>query len=273
MAPSTKRLPVGLAPPLLLLTISLLAANSAGAQEQPDLAAQVQNPVANLISLPFQFNATFHQGADEETGYLLNIQPVIPARVSDSFNVVFRPIIPVASQPPFGPMGDRVDGLGDVVLQTYFTPSTPKGVIWGVGPAVTFPTATDEALGSDKWSGGPAFVLINQKSGWTSGALLLHQWSFAGDADRSDVSYTFLQPFFSKTSKTAWSLGMSADVTYNWEADHDEWLIPMRINVSKVTKWGRQPVSVGGSIGHRVVGPEAAGDWNARFSLTFLFPK
>lgn len=259
-----------LAPWIAAVLLALLAPVAHG---QEDLATKTQNPIANLISVPFQLTATFDQGAEGDTGYLLNVQPVIPTSVSKGVNLVWRPVVPIASQPPVVAGGDREAGLGDAFLQMYFTPKDATGLIWGVGPAVTLPTATEDVLGSRKWSAGPCFVALHQANGWTQGTLLIHQASVAGDSDRASVNYSYLQPFVSKTNQKSLSLGMSAEITYNWQADRDKWLAPVYFTASKVVTWGKRPVSIGGGVGYVAEGPESAGDWKARFSLSFLFPK
>lgn len=262
-----------LVPGLLLAIACGIAPAATLAQGDTDLAAKTQNPVADLISVPLQLTATMNQGPDEHPGYLLNVQPVIPAGISPHFNLIYRPIVPIVSQPGMFDGAGRDTGVGDVFLQLYFTPKRPKGVVWGIGPALTFPTASDEMLGAEKWSLGPCVVIMKQRSGWTWGTLVVHQLSVAGDSKRADVNTTMLQPFLSRTNKKAVTVGASGESSYSWVADDDPLVSTAFFNVSKLTKWGNRPVTIGGSAGYVFKGPDAAGDFKARFVLSFLFPK
>jgi hypothetical protein len=184
---------------------------------EPKGVEAAQNPIGDLISLPFQNNTNFGVGHSDHTQNVLNIQPVYPVRLNESWNLITRPILPVISQPPFfsgrelaaleevfGPgIGDTEFGLGDLTTEFFFSPRKPiqlgphSSLVWGVGPVLQFPTATDELLGTEKWSAGPDFVvfLSDQRLHITTGFLILNVWSFAGDEDRADVNAMTLQPF------------------------------------------------------------------------------
>ena len=98
-----------------------------------------QNPIADLISLPFQNNTNFDIGRSENTQNVLNIQPVYPVHLNQSWSLITRPILPVISQPPFfsgrelaaleeifGPgIGDTEFGLGDLTPEFFFSPRKP----------------------------------------------------------------------------------------------------------------------------------------------------
>src|SRR5262249_7828416 len=86
----------------LALTIGVLIATSAAyAQQGEDLREAAQNPIADLISLPFQNNTNFDIGRSDNTQNVLNIQPVYPTHLNQNWNLITRPILPVISQPPF----------------------------------------------------------------------------------------------------------------------------------------------------------------------------
>lgn len=106
----------------------------------------------------------------------------------------------------------------------------------------------------------------------TYGALANHLWSVAGDDDRSDVSSTFLQPFVAHTTADAWTFTLNSESTYDWK--EDEWSIPLNGIVSKLTRFGKLPVSLGAGARYWAEpsegGPEG---WGFRFVVTFLFPK
>ena len=143
--------------------------------------------------------------------------------------------------------------------------------MWGIGPVALLPTGTDPLLTGDKWGAGPTAVALTQNNGWTIGVLANHIWSFAGDEDRADVNSTFLQPFISYTTPDAWTFGLNTESTYNWTAS--EWSVPINLTVTKLTKIGDQPISIGGGVRYWAEsadgGPEG---WGGRAILTFLFP-
>jgi hypothetical protein len=114
--------------------------------------------------------------------------------------------------------------------------------------------------------------VLKQEHGWTYGMLANHIWSFAGDDDRSDINATFMQPFLSFTTPTAWTYTLNTESTYDWE--HEQWSVPVNGVVSKVTRVGGQLVSVGGGLRYWADspdnGPEGLG---LRVVVTLLFPK
>src|ERR1700750_3430910 len=64
-----------------------------------ELAKLAQNPVGNLISVPFQNNTNLNFGPEKGTQNILNIQPVIPISVNKDWNIITRTILPVISMP------------------------------------------------------------------------------------------------------------------------------------------------------------------------------
>jgi len=168
-----------------------------------DLAKKLANPVAALISLPFQLNYDRDIGPlDEGRRWTLNVQPVVPFELSKDWNLISRTILPVVSQEDIAPGSGSQSGSGDIVQSFFFSPKTPtaSGWIWGVGPVFLLPTGSDRLLTADKWGAGPTAVALRQQGPWTYGALANHIWSFAGNDNRADISATFLQPFLSYTT-------------------------------------------------------------------------
>jgi len=238
-----------------------------------DLAKKLNNPVASLISVPFQFNYDRGIGPDKGEKLTVNFQPVVPISLNDDWNVISRTILPLTWQSDIaGPSGNQF-GFGDITQSFFFSPKEPmNGIIWGIGPAFLIPTATDSLLGSGKWGAGPTAVVLTQSEGWTVGALANHIWSFAGQSDREDVSSTFLQPFVSYTTPDAWTFSLNTESTYNWEKS--EWSVPINVSVGKLAKFGKQPVSLTAGLRYWAESPEGGpSGFGARFVATFLFPE
>jgi hypothetical protein len=252
------------------LAMLLAVAAPALAQDADALAKQTQNPVASLISVPLQGNWDFGLGDREATGTLLNIQPVMPFGITPTTNVILRVIMPLVSQP--GPEGTRLNGLGDIVATAFFSPAESGRIIWGVGPVVLLPAATNNSLGSEKFGVGPSAVVLTQPGKWTLGALFNHIWSTSGASDRSDVDTTYLQPFANYNLGRGLSAGVSVEASANWEAD-ETWTAPLLFNVSKVTLLGKRPVSFAVAAGPTIANPDGGADWRFRLSATFLFPR
>src|SRR5688572_27460322 len=142
-------------------TLLLLAAShDVFAQSADELAKQTQNPVASLISVPFQGNWDFGIGDREAAGTTLNIQPVLPFGLTSDWNIILRVIMPVQSQPADGTQ--RFTGMGDTTMTAFVSPASTGKLIWGVGPAILIPTATDWNLGTEKFGLGPSFVALVQ---------------------------------------------------------------------------------------------------------------
>ncbi len=247
----------------------LVSPECVAAQTADELAKQTQNPVASLISLPFQGNWDFGIGDRDATATLLNIQPVIPFGVSKSTNVILRVIMPLTSQP--APDGTRLNGMGDVVTTAFFSPTASSPVIWGVGPVFLLPAATNASLGTEKFGIGPSAVALVQPGKWTLGALFNHIWSTSGANDRSDVNQTFLQPFANYNLGGGLAVGVTMEASANWEAD-EPWTAPIVFSVSKVTLLGKRPVSLLAGAGP-TISPEGGASWRFRLAATFLFPR
>ena len=248
------------------------AAPAASSGDAADLAKKLSNPVSSLISVPFQFNYDARIGPDKDGERVtLNVQPVIPFSISEDWNLVSRTIVPVVWQSDIFPGSGSQFGLGDTVQSLFFTPKQSKGIIWGAGPVILLPTGTNQLLSGRKWGVGPTAVALKQAGQWTIGGLANHIWSVAGDNDRSDLSLTYFNPFISHTSKTALTVGASADVTYDWKTE--KLVMPVNLTVSKLVKVNKQMLSVGGGLRYYVATTNASPHGlAARMSITLLYP-
>ena len=247
---------------------------AAESQEAQELAKQLSNPVASLIGVPFQSNWEFGVGPEEDTRFLVNFQPVVPFSLNEKWNLIGRVIVPFLSQPALVPGGEPKFGVSDIVASAFFSPAKPAKFIWGVGPVVLLPATADPFLGTEKWGAGPTAVILKQSGSWTYGALVNHIWSFAGADDRAQVNQTFLQPFLSYGTKGGITFTLNTESTGNWEANSGErWTVPINFQITKVTKIGRRPVSLGAGAGYFVEKPEGGPSWKFRTVVTFIFPR
>lgn len=247
--------------------------SSAHADSDAELAQRLSNPISSLISVPFQYNYNNNIGpANDGTSNFINVQPVVPISLNQDWNMISRTIVPVVWQDEIFPGAGSQFGLSDTVQSLFFSPKQPtNGIIWGVGPVVLLPTGTDTLLTTDKWGAGPTAVALTQQNGWTVGMLANHIWSFAGDENRADVSSTFLQPFVSYTTPDAWTFSLNTESTYDWTAE--QWSVPLNFVITKLTKIGGQPISIGGGVRYWADAPDSGPEgWGARAVVTYLFP-
>jgi hypothetical protein len=250
-------------------------AKTAGKGDVGDLAKKSQNPISDLISVQFQNNTYFETGPMGRTQNVLLFQPVIPMELNEDWNFITRPILPVINQPAFTDTQNRNGGIGNLQLQTYFSPKE-KVCDWivGFGPNFEFPTNSgpDGQFGPDNWSAGPAAVALQIKGHWVYGGLLSHLWSYHGND--GEVNRTTFQPFINYNMKDGWYLATSPVLTYNWAAEsRQKWTIPIGGGIGRVFKVGKQPINAALRAYHNLESPRAGSDWQLQLQVTFLFPK
>jgi hypothetical protein len=260
------------------LAILFFATTDASAQSAEELARAAQNPIASMISLPFQNNTNFNVGPDEETQNILNIQPVVPIDLNDKWNLVTRTIVPILSQPGFAPGQDRRNGLGDIQFSAFMSPKEPtaNGLIWGAGVIAQFDTASSDRLGAGAWGLGPTAVALKSAGPWVFGGLINNVWSVSEDAGRDPVNIMLIQPFinYNIPGKPGRYLSFAPLVTANWEAESgNRWTIPLGLGIGQVTRFGKQPVNMQAAVYYNVEKPDYAADWQLRVQLQLMFPK
>ena len=243
------------------------------ADEAADLAKQTQNPVSDLISVPFQNNTNFGIGPGDDTQNILNIQPVWPFSLNDDWNLITRTIVPLISQPGLLPGEDREFGLGDVTFTAFFSPKDSGKWVWGAGPVLLLPTATDDVLGSDKWGLGASVVVLTMPTPWVIGSLFSNVWSVSGSGNQ-DINLFTWQYFINYNLADGWYLTSAPVITANWEANSDNtWTIPFGGGVGKIFKIGNRPMNGQASAYWNAEKPDGGPDWQLRLQLQLLFPK
>ena len=255
---------------LLIMLVLISRLPTAVAQEE--LAKESQNPLGNIISLPFENNTSFGIGPKDAVQNVLNLKPVYPLPLG-RWNLINRGILPIIYQE------ERVEGegdefgLGDFTYQAFFSPIESR-IIWGVGPALVMPTHTDDRLGTDKWSVGPAVVVLAKPGHWLVGTLVQNIWSFAGDDDAPDVNVFSLQYFVNYNFPSGWYLSSTPTITADWESDNDDrWTVPFGGGGGRLVRIGAQPIDLRVQGFWNAEKPDGAADWTLQVQVKLLFPK
>ena len=249
------------------------AQDSAAAQKRAEaLAKETQNPVANLTTIPIQFNWTTGGGLGAQTQSLINFQPVLPLVINKQWIVVSRTVVPMLSVPL--PSGDRASGIADIQEQIYFTAAKPGKVIWGAGPIFSLPTATNSVAVTGQFALGPALVVLTMPGHWVIGGLVNNIWRIAGSSSTTAINAFFTQPFINYNLKHGWAISTSPSITANWNAPSgQQWTVPLGLGISKVSLIGKQPVNLSMQYYHNVVHPDNAGADVVRMVFALLYPR
>ena len=260
---------------LILATFILAFAGSAFAQnsgnDMEELSKKAANPLADLISLPFQNNTNFGLGPYDRTGNVLNIQPVIPLAEG---RIITRAIMPIVWIPDItAESGMFSSGLGDILFTAFYAPPSTGGLIWGAGGALQMPTGGADR-GTQKWSLGPSLVAVYQRGAWTTGAVWNHTWSISGNSDRPNVNEGYINLYFVFQLGDGWYVNSAPIITVNWKAaEGDKWLVPLGAGAGKVVKLGKLPINTQVGAYANVVKPDVGPDWQLRVQIQFFLPK
>jgi len=253
----------------LMFLLPFVLVNTAFAQDAEDLSQQAANPVANLMSFPFQNNTNFGIGPFDRTSNALNIQPVIPLAGG---KLITRTIFPIVWLPDITQeSGMYSTGLGDILFTAFYVPES-QGMMWGIGPVVEIPTG-GEKRGTQKWSVGPSLVLLDQPGNWTLGLLINNVWSIAGKSEREDVNSGLIQYFIVYQLGDGWYVNSAPIISVNWEAaSGQQWTVPFGVGGGKLMFVGKLPVNVQIGAFFNVVKPDVSADWQFRAQIQFLLP-
>lgn len=245
-------------------------------ESEEELAKLAQNPVGNLISLPFQNNTNLNFGPEKGTQNILNIQPVIPISVDNDWNIITRTILPVISMPSLGPDIGGLNGIGDVVFSAFLSPANPGHLIWGVGPVVQIPTDSNSELGNKNWGLGPTVVVLHLEHDdpWVYGALVNNIWSMTSNRQGGSYNNGLIQPFVNFNFEGGLYLTSAPILTVNWNADSSQrWTVPIGGGIGKIFHFGKLPVNTQISAYYNVVKPDFGANWQIRAQVQLMFPK
>lgn len=254
---------------ILFLIISPLAFAQEDVEE--NLSQMAANPLADMISLPFQNNLNMNYGEFNRNTNVMNIQPVMPLAKG---RIITRTVFPIVNIPDYGSEeGKLTSGLSDIVFTAFYAPAN-QPFTWGFGPVLELPTGGEER-GTQKWSAGPSVVALAQPNDWTVGILVNNVWSFAGDENRADVNRMLLNLFLVRQLGDGWVVNSAPIITADWNADSDNrWVVPLGIGGGKlVLLGGKLPLNLQTQIYYNVVRPDFGPEWQWRVQAQVLLPK
>ncbi len=233
------------------------------------LAEKLQNPIGDLISVPFQNNTNFNVGPNRGTQNILNIQPVVPFHVTEDWNLITRTILPLVWSPSFQPAQSVPFGLGLTSFSAFLSPKNPvNGWVWGVGSIVGIPTTTSATLGSNLWGAGPAAVVVKLASPWVYGVLINNLFSFGGSSGPSGNRYSLftINPFVNYNFGGGWFVGSNSVTTANWLSGGEKWTLPVGAQFGRLIKiGGKLPVNLLIGAYYNALRPQYAATWQLTY--------
>ncbi|HKE40455.1 MAG TPA: neuromedin U [Casimicrobiaceae bacterium] len=264
---------------VVIVALAALIPTAAHAElSAEELAKLAQNPVGNLISVPFQNNTNLNFGPEKGTQNILNIQPVIPIEVNKDWNIITRMILPVIHMPALSPDIGSLNGVGDIVFTAFLSPANPGHWIWGVGPVVQIPTNSNAELGNKNWGIGPSFVVLHLEHDdpWVYGVLANNIWSVSSNKQGGSYNNGLIQPFVNYNFKEHPGLYFTSSpiLTVDWNANSGQkWVVPLGGGIGKIFHFGRLPVNTSIAAYYNVVRPDFGANWQIRAQVQLMFPK
>jgi hypothetical protein len=239
-------------------------------ESDQELAQAAANPLANLMSFPFQNNIDLGLGQYNRSRNVLNIQPVIPLAGG---KIITRTIFPIVSLPNIGAKsGTYSSGLADIQFTAFYVPPSTGRLTWGPGVVVEIP-AGGEKRGSQKWSIGPSVVALSQSSDWTLGILANNVWSVAGKSERDSVNKGLINLFIVRQLGGGLYVNSAPIITVNWKAPSGQkWIVPLGLGVGKLLRLGKLPVNAQVGAYYNVVKPDIGPEWQVRLQVQFILP-
>jgi hypothetical protein len=232
-----------------------------------DLASKSQNPVSDLVSLPLQNNFNYGLGPGSRPQYIGNLQPVVPVKLNEDWNLINRVIVPFVNTPVDGDL--REHGIGDAVGQFFFSPRNAEELIWGVGPSVMFPTASDPTLGFQKWGAGVTAVALVSKKPIVAGVLVNQIWG-----ESATTQPLLIQPFFNYNLPEGWFLLAGGEANADWQQPQDQrWSFVFGPGFGRVFPLFGQPINASLRFAPYLEKPTNGPDWQLRLQINLLFPK
>ena len=276
----------------LLLAFSLVTCGSLFAQEKPAaepaatltpaeeqerlmaLAKASQNPLTDMVSIPVQFNFYTGGGLGDQTVRETLLQPVLPLSISPKWNLIARTIVPYLNIPESKQSnGNRLKGIGDIEEELVFSPKHSGKITWGVGPVLSFPTATINEIATGQFAIGPTAAIILMPGKWLFGAVANNIWRMGGSDSTTAINQFFVQPFINYNLKGGWAISTGPAISANWAAPvGQQWTVPIGIGFSKVTLVGAQHVSVILQYYHNIVRPDNGAADQVRMQVSLLLP-
>jgi hypothetical protein len=265
--------------PVLAITTLLSGqslAQSAAPPSNTELSKEIENPVTRQITVPLRYEADFLDGPYEATKDIFSIdQAVVPFRLNEDWALITRTKLPGEAQPP-KKLGEHwAGGLSNGYTTFFLSPEHGEGFYWGVGPVLYYPSATNSALGVNKWGSGPSVAFLQKdESPWVLGAVANNIWSFGGPPGSSDrTNQLLLNPFVSFHFGDGWSVASSPNIAANWIASGGKWTVPVGGGFGKLVRLGEQPIKLDLDAYYNAVHPKAGNEtWLLQATVTFVFP-
>ena len=248
-----------------------LVGDDAKDESNGDLARQLQNPVGDLISVPWVNNTNFGYGPHNGTQNVLQLQPVVPFHITDDWNLITRTVLPVVWNPDLSPFPTAPVGTGPTSFTAFLAPKNPtNGFLWGAGPVAQLPTISSATLGPNVWGGGPSAVIVYMTGPWVAGALANNIWSLGGT--RSSSYSTFLgNPFVAYNFNDGWYVISGPNIVANWQTEGTKWTVPIGGGAGRTFRVGALPVDLAVSAYYNVVRPEIGPRWQISTTLALVF--
>ena len=235
-----------------------------------ELAKMAQNPLANMMSFPFQNNTTFGKGPNEDrASNVFNVQPVLP--FFDG-HLITRTIIPIVSLPDYSETSGTTTGVGDISSTFFYSPTSKNGLTWGVGPTFLFNTNND--FSGHKFGVGASFLALKMTKKLVYGFLVGNTWGVAGNEAYPDVNSFLAQYFINMNFPKGWYISSAPIITANWEAaEGEKWVVPFGAGGGKIIKIGGIPFNLQAQAFWNAVRPTNYGGFSTRLQVQILLPK